>query len=208
MGDKDSESSDSCVRWSRWDPQVESHSSTCVVRSSGEVPTLEASPSAHLLLLLLLLLLRLLPPLLRLLLPLSSSSRFFLVFSPLPFIVGPLASSFSRISVAREEASSNELLALSHQVLGAHSSEELRFPSFLFHPLASLHLGPLWSRVGSLKRAPPHHYTSARRSARIYFRRVRHVLLQLVPRDMQPSLTLALPRLITDSPNTRPRRTR
>lgn len=26
------------------DPQVESHSSTCVVRSSGEVPTLEASP--------------------------------------------------------------------------------------------------------------------------------------------------------------------
>lgn len=27
-------------------PQVESHSSTCVVRSDGEVPTLEASPSS------------------------------------------------------------------------------------------------------------------------------------------------------------------
>ena len=67
---------------------------------------------------------------------------------------------------------------------------------------------PELARSSARARAPPHHYTSARRSARIYFRRVRHVLLRLVPRDMQPSLTLALPRLITDSPNTRPRRTR
>lgn len=68
-----------------------------MVRSSGEVPTLEASPSARLLRLLLLLL--------------SSSSRFFLVFSPLPFIVSLLAlavPSFSLVSVAREQTSDEE----------------------------------------------------------------------------------------------------
>lgn len=124
---------------------------------------------------------------------------FFLVFSPLPFIVSLTLPAFlpSRglgCSRRRSAAFDEE-----EDTLGPVRSRTSS--SFVSRPFLILRLPrsllSVWRERVIIHRRS---VGSLTRSARIYFRRARGVLLRLVPRDMLPSLVLSFARLITELP--------
>lgn len=153
----------------------------CVVRSGGEVPTLEASPSSLVVVVFFF----------------SSSSSssspassfpsffliaFFLFFSP--SLLASLTSTLSGLS----------LHFAARTTRGPPSSFVSCLPFFPPRTLCR----PLGLACARERERVIIH----RRSARIYFRRPRRVLLRLLAEDMLPSLALPLARLITGSSST------